>query len=86
MTIAGGTGLNVGEVIDQIQAASPGVASDTNSARVYDVTLTTAVAGVNRLLVVNNNTAAITIDDAFINLTGITGALHAADFSYGTLI
>lgn len=63
-----------------IQAASAGVASDT-TAQIYDVTVTAGnLAG--RVLVINDDTAAIQATDTFINITGVSGALNAQDFIF----
>ncbi len=64
-----------------IQAASAGAASTNGTAQVYDVTVTAGnLAG--RVLVINNDTAAIAATDTFINITGVTGALNAQDFVF----
>jgi hypothetical protein len=64
-----------------VQAASAGVASTNGVAQVYDVTVSGGnLAG--RYAIVNDDTAAIATTDTFINLTGITGSLHASDFTF----
>lgn len=64
-----------------IQAASAGVVSTNGAAQVYDVTVTAGnLAG--RVLVINDDTAAIAATDTFINITGVSGALNAQDFTF----
>lgn len=88
LIIAGGEVANLNEIFDQINAAAPsgGIASTSAEAQIYDVTLTTEFAGANRLLIINNNVAGIANVDAVINITGVTGAMHATDFSFGLLV
>lgn len=64
-----------------VQTASAGVASSDTVAQIYDVTVTAGnLAG--RYMIVNDNTAAVAATDTFVNITGVTGALHASDFSF----
>lgn len=64
-----------------VQAASPGVVSTAAVAQIYDVTvLAGTMAG--RVMIVNDDTAAIAATDTFVNITGITGALHSQDFTF----
>ncbi|UOD50422.1 DUF4214 domain-containing protein [Orrella daihaiensis] len=86
VTIAGGsvTVNNINDIFAQIQSAISGTeaASSSSTAQIYDVTLTTAYAGVDRLLIINDNVGGIADVDAVINMTGITGALDAQDFTF----
>ena len=55
--------------------------STANNAHIFDVTIQAGnLAG--RVLVINDSTAAINANDTFINITGITGALHSNDFIF----
>lgn len=63
------------------------IASSASTARIVDVTLTgtgLAANGVTRVLVLVDETGAntITTSDTIINMTGITGALNAQDFTF----
>jgi hypothetical protein len=63
------------------------VTGQGGQAEIVDVTLTgtgLAAAGVTRLLVILDNVAGstITLNDTIINITGITGALQASDFTF----
>ena len=64
-----------------IEAAAAGTASTAATAQAYDVTVTAGNL-TGRFLVVNDDTAAITANDTFINITGITGALDPSDLQY----
>jgi len=64
-----------------IQAASAGVASSGVTAQVYDVTVSAGTMAGN-YLVINDETAGIAASDTFILITGVTGALNAADFTF----
>ena len=57
-------------------------ASDSTSARVLDITVTSGnLAG--RYLLVNDGVANVDLaNDLIINITGVTGAVNAADFSF----
>jgi len=65
-----------------VEASSGGgVASSAATANIYDVTVQAgSLAG--RWLIINDAAAAITTSDTFVSITGITGALHASDFSF----
>jgi S-layer protein len=72
-------------VFAAIQTAQNGTASTSALLQVYDVTLTTgAVAfdggAAGRYAIVNDGTAVLNSADSIIDVTGITGALTAADF------
>ena len=64
------------------QAITAGTASDTGDAgliQAYDITVSAGTLA-GRYLIINDTTAAIAATDTIISLTGITGALNAADF------
>jgi Ca2+-binding RTX toxin-like protein len=82
VTIAGGAVANLDAIFSQVQTASAGVGTTSTTAQVYDVTLTTAYAGATRLMIINDATSTINNLDAVVNMTGITGALNAADFIF----
>jgi Ca2+-binding RTX toxin-like protein len=65
-----------------VEASSGGgVASSAATANIYDVTVQAgSLAG--RWLIINDAAAAITTSDTFVSITGISGALHASDFSF----
>jgi hypothetical protein len=65
-----------------VEASSGGgLASSAATANIYDVTVQAgSLAG--RWLIINDAAAAITTSDTFVSITGITGALHASDFSF----
>jgi Ca2+-binding RTX toxin-like protein len=68
-------------------AGADGVASTSALVQVYVVTLTDAADDAHfdggdekRLLIINDGTEALTVDDMIIDITGITGALTADNF------
>ncbi|KRB77650.1 calcium-binding protein [Noviherbaspirillum sp. Root189] len=63
------------------EVVSAGVASTSAAARIYDVTVTEG-AMVGRYLIISDETAAITAADTIINITGVSGALNAQDFTF----
>lgn len=64
-----------------IYAAVAGTASTVTNAQVYDITVTAgALAG--HYVVINDGTAALAATDTIVNVTGITGALNAQDFTF----
>lgn len=66
-------------------AAGGGTASTNNTAVVYDVTTTgTGNFASQHFLVVNNATAAIGIDDAYILLSGSSLSIAAGDFTFAS--
>jgi hypothetical protein len=69
-----------------IAAAITGIAASTSgAAQIVDVTVS-AGAAAGRYLILNDEVAAITLaaatDDTIVNITGVTGALNAQDFTY----
>lgn len=76
-----GTVNAINNFTDFAAAITGGVASTAANARVYDVTVTQGSL-TGRYFVLNDNVAAITLDDAIVTITGVTGALHASDFVF----
>ncbi|MBJ7313302.1 DUF4214 domain-containing protein [Rugamonas sp. CCM 8940] len=87
-TVANVTAITVATAADLTalfagaQLAVPGTASSAVTAQIYDITVTAgALAG--HYLVVNDDTAGLGgAGDTIINIVGVTGALHAQDFTF----
>lgn len=79
------TSLTINTVINTFAELFTALGNQTVStaviAQIFDVTLTGGNL-TGRLMVVNDNVAAIDAADAFVNITGITGALNQQDFVF----
>ena len=62
-----------------ITAGTASVTGDNGLIQAYDITVSAGTLA-GRYLIINDTTAAIAATDTIISLTGITGALNAADF------
>lgn len=94
VSIGGGTAdyADLSAVITAINTAiGAGTASTSSIAQVYVVTVDQANTGTFKftgnavdgvLMFVNNGTAAISADDMVIDITGVSGSLHASDFIF----
>lgn len=86
-TVAAVTAITVATAADLTalfagaELVTPGTASSAVTAQIYDITVTAgALAG--HYLVVNDDTAGLSAADTIINIVGVTGALHASDFTF----
>lgn len=63
------------------ELAHAGAASTSGAAQIYDITVTAgALAG--HYLVISDDTNQLNSSDTIINIVGVTGALHASDFTF----
>ncbi|MGK2871784.1 MAG: DUF4214 domain-containing protein [Alphaproteobacteria bacterium] len=79
------TAADIAGVATGAQAVTGGVLSSSAAAQFYDITVT-AGAAAGRYLILNDEVAALSVtaatDDLIVNITGVTGALNAQDFTF----